>query len=101
MLVFSLAFKYHVIMAVLHRKQHIIATICASATSIEQPIYFYLNDLLAKNHLGIYIILLTRKKSNFEFYYQFFYEDQFAIPGLYSLCRVCSEEFIKKIGFLF
>lgn len=73
MLVFSLAFKYHVIISIIHRKQHIIATISASATSIKQPIYFYLNYFLAKNNLGTYIILLTRNESNFEFCYQFFF----------------------------
>lgn len=99
MLVFSLAFKYHVTISIIHRKQHIFATIRAIAPSIEQPIYFYLNYFLAKNHLGIYTILLTRKRSNFEFCYQVFSEDQYATPGLYSLCRVCSEEFIKENRF--
>lgn len=99
MLVFSLAFKYHVIISIIHRKQNIIATLSASATTIEQPIYFYLNDFLAKNHLDIYVVLLTRKRSNFEFCYQFFSEDQYAIPGLYSLCRVFSGEFLKENRF--
>lgn len=80
MLVFSLAFKYHFIISTIHRKQNVFATIRASATSIEQPIYSYLNYFLAKNHLGIYNILLTRKKSNFEFCYQVFSEDQYATP---------------------
>lgn len=53
MLVFSLAFKYHVIISIIPRKQNIIATLSASATTVEQPIYFYLNDFLAKNHLDI------------------------------------------------
>lgn len=80
MLVFSLAFKDHFIISIIHRKQHIFATILASATSIEQPICFCLNYFLAKYHLGIYNILLTRKKSNFEFCYQVFSEDQYATP---------------------
>lgn len=55
---FSLAFKYYVIY-IIHIKQHIIATLRASATSVEQPIYFYSCKSFEHTH---YFVKQEKKK---------------------------------------